>query len=90
MATKDCPGSVCVSLRMNYESPGRDNYEKPFDKQFLSDILSQVWCGPCFDKLNVYKPREKQTPDEVKTAPAPTTEEILIQLLESLGFMREH
>ncbi len=76
---------VNIGCQVNYGSAD-NSYTDPY----CYDKLSQVWCRPCVEKLNIHKPREKQTPKEVKQQPNPTTEEILVSLLEQLGFMREH
>lgn len=84
--TKGCPQQVNVAARLNYGN----NYHD-FDNKFSSsDLLSMNWCRPCVDALHLHKPAEKQTTEEKAADPHPTTEEMLVSLLETLGFTREH
>lgn len=85
--SKECPQQVNIACRINYGHTYHD-----FRHEIGNDILSMNWCRPCVDALNLHKPREKQKPtlDASCPAPNPTTEEMLINLLETLGFTREH
>lgn len=85
-ATKGCPQVVNIAARVNWGN----SYDAFQQDSWSSDLLSMNCCRPCAEALNLQMPREKQKPEEKDKSPNATTEEMLVNLLETLGFNREH
>lgn len=77
----DCPQQVNIALYLNY---GKDY---PEDRRYYGGTCTrnQTWCRPCIDLSGVVAPRKKE---EIPTQQLPTTEEVLTEMLERLGFKR--
>lgn len=79
-STKECPMQVCLSMTLNYGN----GY--PRETRYQAAERYQVWCRPCLDASGVVPPREESKPIQ---GSYPTTEEVLVDLLDRLGFKRE-
>jgi hypothetical protein len=81
--TKDCPQQVNISVFLNYGK----NYPVQAGVYYSGTIArNQTWCRPCIEASGVVEPREdEKKPDVVY----PTTEDVLVEMLERLGFKRE-
>jgi len=78
---KDKPQEVNVSLQLNYGC----NYP-PFAGGYCGTTVShQTWCRPCIEKF-VPTPKPKDQSKEHQTA---NEIDMLVELLERLGFSRQ-
>ena len=93
LADKKFPGRVNVAVRLNFNDD-RHTFPTSATGYDCRDTLSANWCKACVEKCGVLTPSESHAAKEARLklnpAPAPTTEEIIVGLLESLGFTREH
>lgn len=81
--SKDCPQQVCLELKLTFGS------NTP-DKTGFGASLARytAWCRPCVLAAGVSE-RYFDPPPSPKPAVIPTTEDVLVDFLERLGFTRD-
>ena len=80
MSDKDCPQHVNISVKLNYGSN-----VPPEGYVYGTSVAHQTWCRPCIEKFVPFPELQKLTPPEREVSDT----EIIINLLERLGFSRQ-
>lgn len=80
LSSNECPQTVALTVILDYGTQTPQHQDFP-----IHTAHSQVWCRPCIDACNVIPPVQSAPP---KTSVL-TTEDILVDLLTNLGFVRE-
>ena len=88
-ANQDCPQQVNIAIRANwgYTYPAFSDGKSVYSRDSGTEILSVNVCRPCADvwKLKAM-PKKDEKPSLAITT---TTEDVLVELLERLGFTRQ-
>lgn len=83
-SSPDCPQPVNLNLTL---SCGNHQPATQYEPSAL--VRNQTWCRPCVEAAGVILRKKPSNSLEKLKAPEPSTEDILVDLLVSLGFTRE-